>query len=172
MSNDIASKVRDWGAPVFAELGLDVYDIEMTSGRLAVMVSKPGGIDLDEIARCTRALSAILDEHDPIAGRYTLEVSSPGLERRLRTVQHRRDAIGETIKCKARAADGRVYRVEGRLDRADEAEMVVVTADGPVVVPHDEVTSARTVFVWPADDTSKKRRSGPARSPQVRNPTS
>ncbi len=174
MTKDIANELRTWGAPVFDELGLSIYDIEMTSGRLVVMVDKDGGVDLDEIARCTRGLSAVLDEHDPIEGRYTLEVSSPGLERRLRTVQHRRAAVGETVKCKARAADGHVYRVEGVLDRVDDTDMVVRTADGPVVVPHDEVTSARTVFVWPATDAPKRKkgRSGPDRSPQVRNPTS
>lgn len=178
MTKDIATRLHAWGAPIFDEVGVSVYDIEMNSGRLLVMIDKPGGVDLDDIARCTRGLSALLDERDPIDGRYTLEVSSPGLERRLRTVEHRRAAVGETVKCKARDADGRVYRVEGRLDRVDDTDMVVESSEGPVVVPHDQVTSARTVFVWPGEQksekrrTKKKRRAKSDRPPQVRNPTS
>lgn len=172
MAIDIAQQLATWGAPVFEELGLSIYDIEMTSGRLVVSVDKDGGVDLDDIARCTRGLSAILDEHDPIDGRYTLEVSSPGLERRLRTVQHRRGAIGETVKCKARGADGTVYRAEGVLERVDDDAMVIATGDGEVVVPHEEATSVRTVFVWPPKTERAAKRSGSDRSPQVRNPTS
>lgn len=149
MTQDIAQNLAEWGAGVFAELGLSLYDVEVASGRLVVMVDKPGGVSLEEIARCTRGLSPILDERDPIAGRYTLEVSSPGLERRLRTIAHRRAAIGEVVKCKARSADGTTYRAEGELVAVDEAAMVLATGDGDVRVPHDEVTSARTVFVWP-----------------------
>jgi len=158
-TQQLAQKVTAWGAPVFEELGLSVYDVELSSGRLLVMVDKPGGVGLDEIARCTRGLSPILDEHDPIAGRYTLEVSSPGLERRLRTVDHRRAAIGETVKCKFRDVDGAAHRVEGVLRDVDDAEMVVETDDGPVRIAHGGVTSVRTVFVWPEPKTAKGRKS-------------
>lgn len=160
MSATIADDLATWGADVFDELGLSVYDIEVTSGRLVVMVDRPGGVGLDDIARCTRALSGILDERDPIAGRYTLEVSSPGLERKLRTVEHRRGAIGETVKCKTRDAEGVTHRFEGVLSDVDDAAMVIETTDGLVSVPHDEVTSARTVFVWPEPRQPAGRRSG------------
>lgn len=160
-TQSIAANLSRWGAPVFDELGLSVYDIEISSGRLLVMVDKEGGVGLDEVARCTRELSPILDEHDPIAGRYTLEVSSPGLERRLRTVEHRRAAVGETVKCKFRDTDGATRRVEGVLSNVDDATMTVDTADGAVAVPHDAVTSARTVFVWPTHDTPKSGRGRP-----------
>lgn len=159
-SRSVAANLTRWGAPVFDGLGLSVYDVEISSGRLLVMVDKEGGVGLDEIARCTRELSPILDAHDPIAGRYTLEVSSPGLERRLRTVAHRRAAVGETVKCKFRDPDGATRRVEGVLSDVDDDTMTVDTADGPVVVPHDAVTSARTVFVWPVPSSRKPSRAG------------
>lgn len=154
-SGALAENLAVWGAPVFEELGLDLYDVELASGRLLVTVDKPGGVGLDEIARCTRALSPILDDHDPIAGHYTLEVSSPGLERRLRTIAHRRAAVGETVKCKFRDADGSAHRVEGVLGDVDDDAFVVQSDDGPVRVDHDAVTSVRTVFVWPAPRTAK-----------------
>lgn len=158
-SQRLAENVAAWGAPVFDELGLSVYDVELSSGRLLVMVDKEGGVGLDEIARCTRGLSPILDDHDPIAGRYTLEVSSPGLERRLRTVAHRRAAIGETVKCKFRDREGAAHRVEGVLGDVDDTRVVVETDDGPVTIRHDEVTSLRTVFVWPEPSTTKGKSS-------------
>lgn len=150
MTEDIVKKISEWGTPVFEELGLTVYDIELAGGKLLVSVDREGGVGLDEVARCTRGLSAILDERDPIPGRYTLEVSSPGLERRLRTVAHRRAAVGEKVKCKSRDADGVVRRTEGLLCEADDEVIVIDAASGPVRIPHDEVISAKTVFVWPA----------------------
>ena len=155
-TGDFATKLADWGAPLLSELGLSIYDIELVSGRLVVMVDKPGGVGLDEIARCTRGLSAILDEKDPIAGHYTLEVSSPGLERRLRTIDHRRSAIGETVKCKARDHEGVVTRLEGVLASVDDTASVITTASGDTTVPHDEVTSMRTVFAWPQPKSTKR----------------
>lgn len=162
MAQDIAQNVALWGAPVFEEAGMSLYDVEMSSGRLVVMVDREGGVGLDEIARCTRALSAILDERDPIAGRYTLEVSSPGLERKLRTVSHRRGAIGEVVKCKSRDAHGTVHRIEGVLTDVDDDQMRIETSEGGVDVPHDQVLSARTVFVWPQSDKGRASRPGAA----------
>lgn len=166
-TSPLADDLADWGAPVFEELGLSVWDIEVTSGRVVVMVDRPGGVGLDEIARCTWGLSAILDERDPIGGRYTLEVSSPGLERRLRTVAHRRAAVGETVKCKFRDVEGTTHRVDGVLSDVDDDALVIDAATGPVTVPHAGVTSIRTVFVWPpktratADDRPKPREATP-----------
>ncbi len=71
-------------------------------GVLAVTVDRAGGVDLDALTTANRAVSRALDELDPIPGRYSLEVSSPGLERPLRTPAHFARAIGETITVKTR----------------------------------------------------------------------
>ena len=71
--------------PLLSGLGLDLYDLELAGGTLSVTVTRPGGVDLDALTEASRAVSAWLDANDPIPGRYTLDVSSPGLERRLRT---------------------------------------------------------------------------------------
>lgn len=154
----LADRLATWGVPVFDEVGVSLYDIEITQGRVVVMIDKAGGVGLDEIARCTRGLSAILDDHDPIAERYTLEVSSPGLERRLRTVEHRRAAVGETVKCKYREPDGTTRRIDGVLRRVDDEVMELDTDAGAVAVAHETVTSARTVFVWPESGRRKAKR--------------
>ena len=107
-----------------------------------------GRIDLDGVAVATRIVDEILDaDDDVIAGRYTLEVSSPGLERPLRTAAHFRRAIGSTITLKTVAGTPGERRVEGRLDDA------ATDADGSIcihgrVIPYAEIDKARLVVSW------------------------
>jgi ribosome maturation factor RimP len=149
MVSSVEHDLPEWAAPLLAELGLDLYDVELAGGVLRVVVTKSGGVGLDEIAKLTRGLGPILDERDPIRGHFTLEVSSPGLERKLRTVAHRRAAVGESVKVKLRAGAADVRRIEGTLDAVTDDDLTVGTVDGPVTVAHRDVDSARTVFVWP-----------------------
>src|ERR1700733_15878039 len=72
-------------SPVLPARGLDLVDVELHGAQLTVFVDREGGINLDELGEATRDVSAALDDIDPFPGRYTLSVSSPGLERRLRT---------------------------------------------------------------------------------------
>jgi ribosome maturation factor RimP len=72
-------------SPILLARGLDLVDVEVHGAQLTVFVDREGGINLDELGEATREVSAALDEIDPFPGRYTLSVSSPGLERRLRT---------------------------------------------------------------------------------------
>src|SRR3546814_15533308 len=93
-----ADRVHEIIAPLVEAAGLDLYDLELAGGVLRVLVDREGGADIDAISKLTRATSRALDEHDPIAGSYTLEVSTPGLERQLRTPQHYAGAVGTTVK--------------------------------------------------------------------------
>ena len=81
----VPERVRGVIEPVVAAEDLELFDLEQAGPVLRVTVERAGGLDMGVIASVTRAISRALDEHDPIAGRYTLEVSSPGLERPLRT---------------------------------------------------------------------------------------
>ena len=94
-------------APVVAGLGLGCLGIELAGGHgnllLRVYIDAPGrAVTLEDCEAASREVSAVMDLKDPIAGNYTLEVSSPGLERQLRTPEHFTRAIGSTIKCKLR----------------------------------------------------------------------
>jgi ribosome maturation factor RimP len=144
-------------APAVYELGLDLYDVELTgSGRarvLRVLVDRDGGIDLDAIADATQAISPILDAPPldaVIAGPYALEVSSPGLERPLRTPAHYVRAVGETISVKTRAGDDHgARRVRGLLATADDTGFDLTLDTGTTErVLYGDVTQARTVFEW------------------------
>jgi ribosome maturation factor RimP len=165
----VADRVRDLVPPLLDDRDLDLYDVEMQGPVLRVVVDSPpgsgGGLDLDVLADATRAVSRALDQADPITGRYTLEVTSPGLERTLRRPEHFERAVGETVKIRTVASVSDERRVEGQLVSADDSGVVVRTAadDGTASdqrLAYHDIERARTVFEWgPATPRSGKRKS-------------
>jgi len=128
---------------------LVVYDIEHHAGVLRVTLDAAGGIDVDRLADANRAISRALDEADPIPGRYSLEVTSPGLERTLRTLQHWSGAVGEQVKVKLRSGIEGERRLEGVVNSVSDSGVAIGLVDGSERhVALDEVERARTVFEW------------------------
>lgn len=161
--NPVVTRVTGLVAPIVADLGLELYDLEFVGGTLRVTVDtppgSPGGVDVDQLARCTRLISRDLDHEDPIPGHYTLEVSSPGLERNLRVPRHFAREIGKTVAVRLRDAVAGERRVSGVLTAAsDDAFTLLLDSGDERVVAYGNVDRARTVFVWPAQD-----RKGPSR---------
>lgn len=154
----VAERVARIVAPAVESLGLDLYDVEHAGRNLRVLVDRPGGVDLDTICAATRAVSLALDEADPIEGRYTLEVSSPGVERPLRRPEHFARAVGSEVKVKTRPGTEGERRVVGTLVAADADAIRVRTAEGEErTIRHDEIERARTTFTWgPAPRPGKK----------------
>jgi ribosome maturation factor RimP len=158
-------RVRDIVEPLAADAGLTIYDIEFNKGLLRVTVEGPPDTDLDHLARLSRSISYILDEEDPVAGRYTLEVSSPGLERPLRIPDHFAGAVGERVTVKTHPGVEGDRRVRGVLAEADDEGVVVrlestedpadPAADASAAtrrLAYDDIARATTVFDWgPAD---------------------
>jgi ribosome maturation factor RimP len=146
-TNEIAGAL----SPVLEARGLDLVDVEVRGAELTVFVDRDGGVGLEELGDATRAVSAVLDALDPMPSRYTLSVSSPGLERRLRTPAHFRKAVGETVTVRVHAGTADVRRIRGTLSSADETGC---TLTGPEVpggeqrLAYDEIERARTVFEW------------------------
>lgn len=146
---DILEKVRQVAAPLAAQEGLELVDVEFggPGGRqtLRLFIDKEGGVSLDDCTSLSRAVSAALDVEDPIDGAYDLEVSSPGLDRPLRTPEHFQKYAGERVKVKTYApiseTDNRKTFV-GTL-QGFEAGFVVVDVDGKVFrIPHAQVSKA------------------------------
>ncbi|MCU1364182.1 MAG: rimP [Acidimicrobiaceae bacterium] len=137
--------------PLLAPLGLELYDVEFSAGSLNVVVSRAGGVDLESLTRANRVISEWLDAHDPIAGRFTLDVSSPGLERRLRTPEHFKSAVGEVVTLRELRGNEPTRRLEGTVV---EASATSVTLDdhqlGVVAINLSAIERARTVFEWGA----------------------
>jgi ribosome maturation factor RimP len=138
-------------SPILQARGLDLVDVELHGAQLTVFVDRVGGINLDELGEATRDVSAALDEIDPIPGRYTLSVSSPGLERRLRTPAHFARALGEKVTVRIDAGTADVRRVTGTLESADETGCTLTgpeVPDGELRIAYDQIERARTVFEW------------------------
>ena len=151
-------RVRSLIEPIIADLKLDLYDLEFRGGMLRVTIDtpagSPGGIDLEAIALATRLIGREFDHHDPVPGHYTLEVTSPGLERTLRTPAHYQREIGKTIAVRLRDTVNVGRRVQGVLIAADE-KSATIRLDTPGTggieertVIFDQIDRARTVFVW------------------------
>lgn len=151
-------RVRALVEPIISDLKLDLYDLEFRGGTLRVTIDtpagSPGGIDLEAIALATRLIGREFDHHDPLPGHYTLEVTSPGLERTLRTPAHYQREIGKTIAVRLRDTVNVGRRVQGVLIAADDKSATIrldtPDADGldERVVAFDQIDRARTVFVW------------------------
>jgi ribosome maturation factor RimP len=138
--------------PVVESSGLELWDVAFRGegGRsvLRVSVDREGGVDLDTVAEVSERLSRRLDLEDFGPRGYTLEVSSPGLERPLRTPRHFRWSVGQRVKVKTvEPIDGsRVH--EGALVSADAEAIAIASEGGERRVPYADIASARTVFEW------------------------
>lgn len=147
-------RISDLVEPIAAELGLTVYDLENTGGTVRVLLDRQGGIDMGSITDATRKISSALDEADPMSGAYTLEVSSPGIERTLRTPTHFEGAVGERVKVKLSRVVAGERRVEGELVAVAPGEITLLADDGTeVIVETSDIERARTQFV----DTASPR---------------
>ena len=161
----VADRVRDVVLPAPRPSAISTCTTSRSSGPvLKVVVDRPGGLDLDVLADATRAVSRALDEADPIAGAYTLEVTSPGLERRLRTPRHFARAVGETVKVKLTAAGGATRdgdappRGRGHGGRRRGRHACAPTARRRARLAYDDIERARTVFdVGPAPQARQGR---------------
>ena len=152
-------------APIAADLQLDVYDIERRGATMRITLDTPpgseSGINLDSLSLATRLISRELDHEDPIAGHYTLEVTSPGLERQLRTPAHFQREVGKTITIRLRDPLADPRRLQGVLTAADARSATLLLDDGterPVAIT--DVDKARTVFEWGPKPKPGKQSSG------------
>ncbi len=150
----VVERVHPLVHPILADLGLDLYDLEHAGGTLKVTVDKAGGVDLEDIALATRLISRELDHSDPIPGRYTLEITSPGLERPLRTAEHFRRAVGRKVNVRTLPHVAGDRRIEGDLVAFHDDQLTVrITETGPALGTERtlsvvDVERARTVFEW------------------------
>ena len=148
-----AEVVRDLVEPLLIDDGLELVDCELKPGLLRITVDGPEGLDADTLGQTSRRLSRLLDDRDPIEGRYTLEVSTPGLERTLRTPEHFRRAVGALVSVRTHPETDGERRVKGTLTSADDAGIVVTTTtesdrQSSRTIAYADIERARTVFEW------------------------
>lgn len=146
---DRAAVVRDIVEPVVTALGLTLWGIEyLGQGRhtlLRVYIDKETGIDIDDCAEASRQISSILDVEDPISGEYTLEVSSPGMDRLLFTPDQCRAYTGAQVKIRLNSNFAGRRNFQGVLQAVVDDELVVVAGGDEFVFPFELVEKAQVV---------------------------
>jgi ribosome maturation factor RimP len=162
----VLARVRALVEPIVGDLSLDLYDLELRGGTLRLTLDTPagveGGVTLDLLALASRLVSKELDAHDPIPSRYTLEVTSPGVERSLRTPAHFQREQGKVVNIRLHDVEADQRRLTGRIVDADD-EAVTVDVDGEArTIAYAQIDRARTVFEWgpqPKPGSAPARRS-------------
>jgi ribosome maturation factor RimP len=136
--------------PTVTALGLELWGIEhLSQGRrsvLRVYIDNPAGVTIDDCERVSRQVSGILDVEDPIAGEYTLEVSSPGLDRRLFTEAQVGRYIGESVSIKLGKPLGGRRNFSGRIINVADGNVVIMQDDNEISLPFSEIDKAQLVL--------------------------
>ena len=131
--------------PVVADLGCELVDVELNPGLVRIFVDRAGGVRIEDCERVSREVSALLDVEDPIPTAYSLEVSSPGVDRVLRTPAHFARFIGARVlvELKAPREGGAAVTRDGWLAVADERSGAGGRSAARSDVPFGEIAKAR-----------------------------
>jgi len=147
LNSDIESIVKS--------VGLELYDTvivnenDETIFRVSVISheivdAKRKGVSLDECVELTHLISPLLDVTPPVSGEYRLEVGSPGIERKLTSLEHFKKSVGENISLVL----GEKEKIKAKLLKVDAKTLSLETDAGIVEVNYSDVKKARTYFEW------------------------
>lgn len=162
MGTPVRDRLIELMEPLLAQLGYELVDLDYAPGRTQALVrlyiDRPEGVGIEDCERVSREVSALLDVNDPVPTAYTLEVSSPGLDRVLRRPEHFERFVGQRVWVELVAPrDGR-RRYTGTLVAANAAG-VELNVDGvAVALPHVEIGRARLAPEWPEAAGRKVKR--------------
>lgn len=148
--NDLAARVEEIVTPTIEGMGFDVVRVHLSGGEnatLQIMAEPADGrtMTVDHCADISRAVSAVLDVEDPIPGAYSLEISSPGLDRPLVKLRDFERFAGFEVKLETtEVVDGR-RRFKGRLG-GTEGNLVVIDVDGErLTLAHEDIAKAKLI---------------------------
>ncbi|MDD5717031.1 MAG: ribosome maturation factor RimP [Sulfuricurvum sp.] len=130
-------------------IGLSLYDAAVLNENentiFRVSVTAPGGVTLDKCVEATHLISPLLDVTPPVGGEYRLEVSSPGIERKLKTLDHFAQSVGEKVSLSTISKE----KFEGEMVGVENDEIILKTKEnGEQRVPFRSISKAKTYFEW------------------------
>lgn len=146
-----AAYVEELITPTVNELGYDIWDVEFVkegaSWYLRITIDSENGIDMDDCEKVHRAVDPMLDEADPIDDFYYLEVSSPGVERNIRTRDHYEYCVGEVIQLKLFTAINKKKELIGELlSVSEDGSEIIVLSDGEEIKLSRSMVSRANVY--------------------------
>jgi len=137
-------------AKIIEANGAALYDTEVVTEFdetiYRVLITKVGGVNLDLCAKISHELSPFLDVHPPMSQAYRLEISSPGIERKLSKIVHFKNAVGEKVKLKLGSGD----KCKGVLISADNDGIVLKTKQEEEHFTYNQLNTCKTYFDWNA----------------------
>jgi len=147
---EIKEELKQRLLPLIEEEDLELVELDL-AGRpprfiLRIFVDKVGGVNVEECADLSRKLSDYLDTEDLIQSRYTLEVSSPGLERPLLSLDDFRRKIGERVKVELKSPLDEKKEIKGEIVEVREDEVVIALEDKVERIPWDRIDKGRIII--------------------------
>ena len=153
----VVAAVRAAITPVVESLGYSIWDLEYVKEGadyfLRITIDSPNGITIDDCETVHRAIDPVLDDADPIESAYHLEVSSPGIERDLRTDEHFAASVGEKAELRLFAPlDGAKVYVGTLLGLDEDGNILLDAGNGEKRIPRSAISAARTLFDFDAEN--------------------
>ena len=150
MKKSVKETVREAIAPTIAELGYEIWDVTYqkigADYHLEITIDSEAGINIEDCEKVHHAIDPILDECDPIEGFYYLDVSSPGIERELRTEAHILSQIGVKAEAKLFAAkDGR-RSIIGIIKSLEDGVLTLTEGENDITLKLDEISKLTTIY--------------------------
>lgn len=135
--------------PTVHAMGYELVELELVGGGgnrvLRLFIDAPSGVTLDDCAAVSEAVEEVLDAEDPIPGEYSLEISSPGVDRPLRKADDYRRFAGEQVKVKTFGPIDGQRSFTGTLVGLEEEQVIVETPEGRAAIPREQVAKAHLV---------------------------
>jgi ribosome maturation factor RimP len=142
--------------------GLELVEIEFKTGKsrklLRIFIDKVGGVTVSDCENISQQLGTLLDVHDLLKDAYILEVSSPGVDRPLKTDRDYQRALGRWVKVYLNGTDQQGTPVMGKLVQADPQEIVVETKGEALVIPRDQIRRAHQEIPLPVHPKKNKKK--------------
>jgi ribosome maturation factor RimP len=143
------AQLRELIKPIVEALSLQLWGVEYQShGKQAVVriyIDSPEGVDVDDCANVSRQVGSIFDVEDPVQGEYTLEVSSPGIDRPLFEIDQYQEFAGEDVKLRLRSAFEGRRNFTGRLVGVEEGDVVVAVDEHEYLLPFELIDKAQII---------------------------
>jgi ribosome maturation factor RimP len=155
-SRSVVDRISETISPILWTLGLELADVvcvgQGSRSVVRVFIDKPEGVTLDDCERAHKALGPALDVADPFPHAYTLEVSSPGLDRPFKRIQDYRRAVGKRVSLKLREPLAGQWRVVGTLTGVTDDSVTLNVSEPPpmrtLTIEHEHISEAKRVVAW------------------------
>ena len=150
MKKSVKDIVREAIEPTVTELGYEIWDVTYSKVgadyHLEITIDSENGIFINDCEKVHRAIDPILDECDPIEGFYYLDVSSPGIERELRTAEHISRSIGQKVEAKLFTVRDGKRSIMGILSAFSDGNLTISDDAGETILKQSEISKLTTVF--------------------------